>query len=74
MSDKARLADLLLRTSGHGGLWEWAMDERRCVQPPNWNEVSARLTVATDGQVAVSGEVLRKWLLAAEAQRAKEVA
>ncbi len=31
---------------------------------PNLNEMCACLTTATDGELAVSGEVLRKWVLA----------
>lgn len=69
MSAKARLADLLLRDAGHGGLWEWAMEQRRRVKPPNWDEVAERLEEATEGQISVRGDVLRRWLLAAEAAR-----
>lgn len=62
------MADALLRASGDGGLWEWAMDQRRSVTPPNWDEVARRLSVATDGKISIRGDMLRKWLLAAEAE------
>lgn len=67
MKSHAPYADLLLRLAGHGGLWEWAMEERRSVRPPNWTELARRLSCTTDGAVTVKGEMLRKWLLAAEA-------
>lgn len=69
MRSQAPYADLLLRNSGHGGLWEWAMEQRRCVRPPNWSELAERLAGETDGAVVVKGEMLRKWLLAAEDTR-----
>ena len=68
MRTKAKLADLLLREAGHGGLLPWAMEQRRRVKPPNWDEVAERLESATSGDVEVSGEILRKWLIAAEAE------
>lgn len=63
------LADALLRVSGDGGLWEWAMEQRRSVWPPNWTELAQRLAAETDGAVVVKGDMLRKWLLAAEDAR-----
>lgn len=66
MRSQAPYADLLLRLSGHGGLWEWAMEQRRSVRPPNWAELAERLAEETEGAVQVKGEMLRKWLLAAE--------
>ena len=69
MSARAILADALLRVSGDGGLWEWAMDQRRSVKPANWDEVARRLALATDGEISIRGDMLRKWLLAAEAER-----
>lgn len=69
MTPNADRADLLLRQAGHGGLWEWAMEQRRSVRPPNWGELAYRLVVDTDGAVQVKGEMLRKWLLAAESER-----
>lgn len=42
------------------------MEQRRCVRPPNWSELAERLAAETDGAVVVKGEMLRKWLLAAE--------
>ncbi|GAA1303176.1 hypothetical protein GCM10009591_05880 [Brachybacterium tyrofermentans] len=45
------------------------MVQRRSVRPPNWNELAYRLLVDTDGEVQIKGEMLRKWLLAAEAER-----
>lgn len=69
MRSQAPYADLFLRMSGHGGLWEWALGQRRSVRPPNWAELSARLAAETDGAVVVKGEMLRKWLLAAEDAR-----
>ena len=69
MTPNADRADLLLRHAGHGGLWEWAMEQRRSVRPPNWGELAYRLVVDTDGAVQVKGEMLRKWLLAAESER-----
>ncbi|MGP5681353.1 hypothetical protein, partial [Brachybacterium alimentarium] len=62
MTPNADRADLLLRQAGHGGLWEWAMEQRRSVRPPNWGELAYRLVVDTDGAVQVKGEMLRKWL------------
>lgn len=70
MRSQAPYADLLLRLSGHGGLWEWAMEQRRSVQPPNWAKLAERLAAETEGAVVVKGEMLRKWLLAAEDARA----
>lgn len=52
-------------------MWEWAMDERRTARPPNWNELARRLDRETAGKVAVSGEVLRKWVIASEDERSK---
>lgn len=69
MNTQATLADLLLREADRGGLWEWAMDERRSVRPPNWDELAYRLAIVTDGAVTIKGDMLRKWLLAAEASR-----
>lgn len=45
------------------------MEQRRCVRPPNWLELAERLAAETDGAVVVKGEMLRKWLLAAEDAR-----
>ncbi|MGO2585820.1 MAG: hypothetical protein ACTH9F_10800 [Brachybacterium tyrofermentans] len=45
------------------------MVQRRSVRPPNWNELAYRLLVDTDGEVQIKGEMLRKWLLAAESER-----
>lgn len=70
MRSQAPYADLLLRSSGHGGLWEWAMDQRRSVRPPNWAQLAERLAAETQGAVVVKGDMLRKWLLAAEDARA----
>ena len=64
-------ADLLLRLSGHGGLWDWAMEQRRSARPPNWAELAERLAMETDGAVAGKGDMLRKWLLAAEDRRVR---
>ena len=69
MRSQAPYADLLLRLSGHGGLWEWAMEQRRSVRPPNWAELAERLAAETAGAVVVKGDMLRKWLLAAEDAR-----
>lgn len=69
MRSQAPYADLLLRQSGRGGLWEWAMEQRRSVRPPNWAELAERLDAETHGAVVVKGEMLRKWLLAAEDAR-----
>lgn len=69
MRSQAPYADLLLRQSGHGGLWEWAMEQRRSVRPPNWAELADRLATETGGAVVVKGEMLRKWLIAAEETR-----
>lgn len=69
MRSQAPYADLLLRTSGHGGLWEWAMEQRRSVRPANWADLAERLATETEGEVAVKGEMLRKWLLEAEDAR-----
>lgn len=65
------LADLILQDAGRGGLWEWAMEERRTARPPNWDKLARRLELETAGKVAVSGEVLRKWVIAAEDERTK---
>ncbi|WP_460477723.1 hypothetical protein [Brachybacterium huguangmaarense] len=70
MSSQAMLADVLLREAGYGGLWEWAMDQRRSVRPANWEEVASRLSSATGGKVRVGGDMLRKWLIVIEAERA----
>lgn len=69
MRSQAPYADLLLRLSGRGGLWEWAMEQRRSVRPPNWTELAQRLAAETDGAVVVKGDMLRKGLLAAEDAR-----
>lgn len=69
MRSQAPYADLLLHQLGHGGLWEWAMEQRRSVRPPNWAELAERLAAETDGAVIVKGEMLRKWLLTAEDAR-----
>ena len=71
MRTQAPYADLLLRLSGHGGLWDWAMEQRRSARPPNWAELAERLAMETDGDVAVKGDMLRKWLLAAEDRRVR---
>lgn len=47
------------------------MGERRSVRPPNWDELAYRLAAATDGEI--KGEMLRKWLLTAEAERDSSV-
>lgn len=70
MNTQAHLADLLLRNAGHGGLWEWAMDERRTVSPPPWDTLAYRLTARTDGTIQVRGAMLRRWVSAAESERA----
>lgn len=49
------------------------MGERRSVRPPNWDELAYRLTAATDGEIQIKGEMLRKWLLTAEAERDSSV-
>lgn len=69
MSTQAKLADLLLREAGKGGLWEWAMDERRSVSPAPWDEVAQRLTEATDGDIKIGGAMLRRWVSDAEAKK-----
>ncbi|MGP5696201.1 hypothetical protein [Brachybacterium alimentarium] len=69
MTTQAQRADGLLQESGHGGLWEWAMEQRRTVRPPNWGELAYRLLMDTGGAVQIKGEMLRKWLLVAEAER-----
>lgn len=69
MKSQAPYADLLLRQAGRGGLWEWAMDQRRSVRPMSWSELADRLTGETEGRVQVKGEMLRKWLIAAEDAR-----
>ena len=71
MRTQVPYADLLLRLSGHGGLWDWAMEQRRSARPPNWTELAERLAMETDGAVAVKGDTLRKWLLAAEDRRVR---
>lgn len=62
------LADALLRESGDGGLLAWALDQRRAVHPPSWDEVAARLVATTEGKVRVRGQMLRHWLKALEEQ------
>ncbi len=47
------------------------MEQRRSVRPPNWAELAERLAEETEGAVQVKGEMLRKWLLAAEDTRAR---
>jgi hypothetical protein len=69
MSARATLADHLLREAGHGGLWEWAMDQRRTVSPPSWELLADRLADETEGAIRVRGTMLRRWIAAAEAQR-----
>lgn len=71
MRTQVPYADLLLRLSGHGGLWDWAMEQRRSARPPNWAELAERRAMETDGAVAVKGDMLRKWLLAAEDRRVR---
>lgn len=66
------LANVLLRDKGYGGLWEWAMDQRRSATPMSWDEVAYRLGPATDGTIQVQGRVLRRWVIAAEGQRNAE--
>lgn len=63
------LADLLLREAGYGGLWEWAMDQRRSVRPAAWDDVAKELNVVTDGKIQVRGAMLRLWVIAAEQAR-----
>ncbi|GAA1333621.1 hypothetical protein GCM10009592_27850 [Brachybacterium rhamnosum] len=46
------------------------MEQRRSVRPPNWGQLAERLAVETEGAVVVKGDMLRKWLLAAEETRA----
>lgn len=69
MSTQALLADSLLRLDGHGGLWKWAMEQRKSVNPPPWDEVADRLAEATGGKIKVRGQMLRRWVLAAEQER-----
>ncbi|MDN5685859.1 MAG: hypothetical protein L0G94_04135 [Brachybacterium sp.] len=69
MSTQAKLADLLLREAGRGGLWEWAMDERRSVSPAPWDEVAQRLAEVTDGDIKIGGAMLRRWVSDAEAKK-----
>lgn len=45
------------------------MEQRRSVRPPNWAELAERLATETGGAVVVKGDMLRKWLLAAEGAR-----
>lgn len=47
------------------------MEQRRSVRPPNWAQLAERLAVETEGAVVVKGDMLRKWLLAAEETRAR---
>lgn len=47
------------------------MEQRRSVRPPNWAELAGRLAAETDGAVVVKGDMLRKWLLAAEDARTR---
>ncbi|MEE1616973.1 hypothetical protein [Brachybacterium sp. J153] len=47
------------------------MEQRRSVRPPNWAELAERLADETEGAVVVKGDMLRKWLLAAEDARAE---
>lgn len=49
------------------------MDQRRSVRPMSWSELADRLARETDGRVQVKGEMLRKWLLSAEAARAAQL-
>lgn len=50
------------------------MTQRRSVTPPPWDEVAERLTEATGGKIHVRGQMLRRWVVAAEAERTKEAA
>ena len=43
-------------------------NDARCALPTG-GELAYRLVVDTDGAVQVKGEMLRKWLLAAESER-----
>lgn len=69
MSTQAKLADLLLREAGRGGLWEWAMDERRSVTPAPWDDVAKRLAEVTDSEIKIGGAMLRRWVLDAETKK-----
>lgn len=71
MSFQSRLADLLLRDAGRGGLWLWAMAERRSVNPPSWDELAGRLQEVTGGEISVGGVQLRRWMKEAEDARAQ---
>lgn len=71
MRSQAPYADLLLRQSGHGGLWEWAMEQRRSVRPLSWAKLAERLAAETGGAIVIKGDMMRKWLLAAEDARAR---
>lgn len=70
MSTKQMLADALLAESG--GLYEWAMDQRRAVRPSSWDEVAAALAEATEMRVVTSGRQLRTWLAEIEEAEAEE--
>lgn len=63
MRSQALYADLLLQLSGHGALWEWAMEQRRSVRPPNWAELAERLAAETEGSVVVKGDILGRCAL-----------
>lgn len=72
MSTQAELADMILRDAGRGGLWEWAMDQRRSATPMRWDEVAYRLRGETEGRIQIGGAQLRLWVIAAERQRNAE--
>lgn len=64
MSTKQMLADVILEPEG--GLYEWAMKQRRGVQPKPWDQVAEDLGHATDGRVETTGRQLRQWLIELE--------
>lgn len=64
MSTKQMLADVLLEDSG--GLYEWAMAQRRGVTPKSWDQVAAVLGEETEGRVKTTGRQLRAWLVEIE--------
>lgn len=68
----ARLADRIIQEQGHGGLLEWGLAQRATVIPPTWEEVAQRLRTATNGEIEVTGRVLRMWMIAAERSRNEE--
>lgn len=69
MTTNARIADILLTQKGYDGLYDWAMDQRRRVSPPSWEQVATALAQETEGEVKVRGQMLRIWLLRIEAER-----